>query len=150
MRLIANHPLVGVGSTHLLTLINSSTEYTLTPYGANGRLPHDSWLYLTAANGIFYGVLLVIISVAFGRAVFIGRNQLPGTHYLTAGMLGLLLVFFTNNLFNHPEIMLYVLLAAVLVTARPSTKWRRWTTCSRPDRRADPQVRPVLADVWQR
>lgn len=149
LRLIANHPLVGVGSTHLLALINSSTEYTLTPYGANGQLPHDSWLYLTAANGIFYGVLLVIISVVFARAVFVGRNQLPGTQYLTAGLLGLLLVFFTNNLFNHPEIMLYVLLAAVLVTARPSAIVAAVDDMQPTGSRADPQVRPVLADVWR-
>lgn len=92
----------------------------------------------------------MILSVVFGRAVFIGRNQLPGTHYLTAGMLGLLLVFFTNNLFNHPEIMLYVLLAAVLVTARPSARVAAVDDMQPTGSRADSQVRPVLADVWQR
>lgn len=114
LRLVHDHPLVGVGSTHVISVVGSSSKYSQTQFGQNHELPHNAWLYATAANGALYGLILLLASGLF--AVEIARCKgPPDAHYLKAGLLGLALVFFTNNLFNHPEIMLVVLLAGVAI-----------------------------------
>jgi O-antigen ligase len=114
LRLVHDHPLVGVGSTHVISVVGSSSKYSQTQFGQNHELPHNAWLYATAANGALYGLILLIASGLF--AVEVARRKgPPDAHYLKAGLLGLALVFFTNNLFNHPEIMLVVLLAGVAI-----------------------------------
>ena len=114
LRIVRNHPLVGVGSTHAVQVITSSSAYSQTQFGQNGDLPHNAWLYAAAANGATYGIILVVLTISF--VLELARSKtLPETRYLKAGLVGLALVFFENNLFNHPEIMLVVLLAASIV-----------------------------------
>lgn len=128
-----DHPLVGVGSTHVVAVVGSSPKYSQTQFGQNHELPHDAWLYATAANGALYGIVLLIASVLF--AVELARCKgPPDVRYLKAGLLGLALVFFTNNLFNHPEVMLVVLLAgvAIAVAADPATATGPVTARPRP------------------
>jgi O-antigen ligase len=118
LRLIHDHPLIGVGSTHVVTVVGSSSRYSQTQFGRNNDLPHNAWLYAAAANGALYGVVLLLASVLF--AVELARCKgPPDVRYLKAGLLGLALVFFTNNLFNHPEIMLVVLLAGAAIATSP-------------------------------
>lgn len=133
LRLVHDHPLVGVGSTHVVAVVGSSPKYSQTQFGQNHELPHDAWLYATAANGALYGIVLLIASVLF--AVELARCKgPPDVRYLKAGLLGLALVFFTNNLFNHPEVMLVVLLAgvAIAVAADPATATGPVTARPRP------------------
>jgi O-antigen ligase/polysaccharide polymerase Wzy-like membrane protein len=127
LRLVRNHPLVGVGSTHAVQVITSSSEYSQTQFGDTGDLPHNAWLYAAAANGALYGIVLVVLTVLFVVELVHCKGP-PETRYLKAGLVGLALVFFENNLFNHPEIMLVVLLAAAIIAA---------SVDPRPDRPAD-------------
>ena len=114
LRLVQNHPLVGVGSTHAVQVITSSSEYSQTQFGDTGDLPHNAWLYAAAANGALYGIVLVVLTVLFVVELAHCKGP-PETRYLKAGLAGLALVFFENNLFNHPEVMLVVLLAAAII-----------------------------------
>jgi O-antigen ligase len=128
LRLAEDHPAVGVGGTHIVEVISSSSRYSDTNFGVNGAVPHNSWLFVTAANGVAYGVLLVILAVVLALAVA-RRTRRADDRYLLAGLTAVGLVFLVNNLFDHPEIMLYVVLAtSVLATAgRPAAHSRSRT-----------------------
>ena len=113
-RIVRAHPVFGVGPSHIVALVQSSTQYGYTEFGTNAAVPHNSWLFAAAANGLPYAGLLVLATVAF--VIGIHRAREPSGRFLRAGLIGLLLISFENNLFNHPETMLFVLLAAVAST----------------------------------
>jgi len=116
LRLVEDHPAVGVGATHMIEVITFSSRYSDTSFGVNGAVPHNAWLFVTAANGVTYGILLVILTVALISAIAQKKRQAED-HYLTVGLIAVGVVFFVNNLFNHPEIMLYVVLALSVLTS---------------------------------
>jgi O-Antigen ligase len=120
LRLAEDHPAVGVGAAHLVEVISSSSRYSDTNFGVNGAVPHNSWLFVTAANGVAYGVLLAILAIMLALAVA-RRTRRADDRYLLAGLTAVGLVFFVNNLFDHPEIMLYVVLAASVLTTAGRT-----------------------------
>jgi hypothetical protein len=116
LRLVEDHPAVGVGATHIVEAITSAPRYSDTSFGVDGAVPHDAWLFVTAANGVPYGMLLVILTVAL-IFVIAQKKRRAEDHYLTVGLIAVGVVFFVNNLFNHPEIMLYVVLAVSVLTS---------------------------------
>jgi len=112
LRLVNAHPIFGVGVAHIVTLVQSSSQYAFTQFGANGAVPHDSWLFAAASNGLPYAAVLVMATVAFIGGVH--RASDPSGRLLRVGLVGVLLLSLETNLFNHPEVMLVVLMAAVL------------------------------------
>ncbi len=120
LRIVRAHPMFGVGVAHIVSVVQSSSQYAYTAFGANGAVPHNSWLFVAAANGLPYAGLLVVVTVVFIGDIY--RSRCVSNRFLRAGLTGLLLVFFENNLFNHPEVMLFVLLASVVAVhdARPT------------------------------
>lgn len=116
LRIASGHPLFGVGVAHIVTLVQSSSQYAFTQFGSNGAVPHDSWLFAAAADGLLYAAVLVLATVAFISAVY--RAKDPSARLLRVGLVGVLLLSLETNLFNHPEVMLVVLMAAVLSTYR--------------------------------
>jgi hypothetical protein len=113
-RIASDNPLVGVGPAHVATVVSSSPRYSDTPFGVSTSNPHDAWLFVTDAEGIPYGILLVVVSALFVVALRRAPKS-SSTRVLAAAIVSAGVVFLINNLFNHPEIMLYVLLAGALV-----------------------------------
>lgn len=114
-RIVADNPLVGVGPRHVAEVVASRPRYSSTSYGETLSNPHNSWLFVAAGEGILYALLLAWVGVAFLRALAVGARS-PSRRYLFASLIAGGTVFFTNNLFNHPEIVLYVILAGALLT----------------------------------
>ena len=122
LRLVHDHPLVGVGSTHVVAVVGSSPKYSQTQFGQNhgyrtmrGCTRRQQTARCTGSCCCW--------RACCSRSSSHGARARPDVRYLKAGLLGLALVFFTNNLFNHPEVMLVVLLAGVAIAtaADPAT-----------------------------
>jgi hypothetical protein len=118
-RIAQDHALTGVGPLHVSTVVKSDPRYFDTPFGQSTSNPHNAWLFVADAEGIPYALLLLGITVTLARAT--RRRRYQGAEiYLLAGLTGAAAVFVINNLFNHPEVMLYVLVAlAILLTNEP-------------------------------
>ena len=114
LRIARDNPLVGVGSSNLATVVISNPRYSDTPYGVSLSNPSDAWLFVADSDGVPYGVLLGVISVIFVSVIVRARKS-SSARLLVAGLLAAGVVFVINNLFTHPEIMLYVILAAMIV-----------------------------------
>lgn len=113
LRIIRSYPLTGAGREQLATLAESTDSYTSTPYGEARSAPENAWLNATASYGLPYGVLLVLVTVALGVAVKRSRGD-PRNSVLRIGLLAGLVPFIFNNIVFHPEIMVYILLAAAM------------------------------------
>lgn len=116
IRIALDHPFAGVGATHVASVVQSTPRYSFTPFGATSGNPHNAWLFVAAADGIPYLVVLLAVSISIIRAVVVPET-FAGSRLLKAGMLGAGLVFVINNLFNHPEIMTFIMAGVALVSA---------------------------------
>jgi len=120
LRMAEDHPLTGVGSTseQLVSALESNPRYRETPYGLAGSIPHNSWIIALAGSGIPYGLLFLLATVQFGR-MFRGASRSLPDRYLVAGVVGTSVTYLTNSMFNHPEVTLFMLLAAAMVSTSP-------------------------------
>src|SRR5262249_47354563 len=84
LRLVNAHPIFGVGVAHIVNLVQSSSQYAFTQFGANGAVPHDSWLFAAAANGLPYAAVLVAATVVFIDGVH--RAADPSGRLLRVGL----------------------------------------------------------------
>lgn len=138
LRIAEDNLLTGVGPRHVAQVVTSNLRYSDTPYGMTTSNPHNAWLFVADSEGVPYAVLLILVSFALIRALMT-ESPSPSRRYLLASLAAGGSVFFINNLFDHPEIMLYFLLATALaVTEVPSVATSRERR--RPSRR--PQVSP--------
>jgi O-antigen ligase len=117
LRIASDHPLTGVGPNHVADTVTSAIRYTYTPYGATFSNPHNTWIYAMAAEGFPYGLVLLLATVFLVWAL-VAKPGADGAEYLAAGLLASGLVFAVNNLFTHPDNMIFVLLAAAVILER--------------------------------
>jgi O-antigen ligase len=117
LRIAADHPWTGVGASHVADVVNSTLRYSYTPYGHTVANPHDTWIFAMAAEGFPYGIVLLCATGVFAW-VLLSNPRVDGCEYLGAGLLGTLLVFGVNNLFTHPDNMIFVLLAIAMILVR--------------------------------
>jgi O-antigen ligase len=136
LRIAQDNILTGVGPRHVAETVASDPRYSQTPFGTTTSNPHNAWLFVADSEGTPYAILLVLISVALIRAAFVGAPSAP-RRYILASLTAGGAVFFVNNLFDHPEIMLYIVLACALavtevvspgqpVQRRPSFRSPAW------------------------
>jgi hypothetical protein len=118
VRITEDNPIAGVGSLNVASAVTSVDRYNSTPFGPTESNPHNSWIFAFAAGGLAYGGLLLVSTVLFARGIWRRPTQ-AGEEYLRAGLLGVSLVFMVNNLFTHPEIMIFVLLVGALLMVEP-------------------------------
>jgi hypothetical protein len=123
IRITKDNPLAGVGPLNVASAVNSIDRYSDTPYGVTGSNPHNTWIFAFAAGGLLYGGLLLIATSLFVCALW-GRPKQRGDEYLKAGLLGVGFVFIVNNLFTHPEIMIFVLFVGALIVVGPKAQVR--------------------------
>jgi hypothetical protein len=108
VRIAEDHPVTGVGSTRLATVVNSNPRYYETPYGHTKVNPHNAWLYALDSAGVMYALIFLAATFAFVRAVWSKRSD-PESVIPRCALLAAALMFAINNLFTHPEVMVYLL-----------------------------------------
>lgn len=120
LRMAADHPLTGVGSTsaQLVEALERNPRYRETEFGVAGSIPHNSWIIAFGGSGIFYGALFVVVTGLF-ILVFRGGSRSVENRFLLAGALGTGVTYLSNTMFNHPEVTIFMLLAAALVATSP-------------------------------
>jgi O-antigen ligase len=121
-----DHPLTGVGPDGVVVAVRDNPRYSQNQFGSTGVNPHNSWIFGLAEGGFLYGGALVLVTVLLFVAV-LRRPRRQGDHFLIAALISGGAVFFANNLFTHPEIVLYVLLSAAILLSTP-----RWESGSEP------------------
>jgi hypothetical protein len=127
VRIAEDNPVTGVGSTRLASVVNDNPRYYETPYGITKVNPHNAWLYALASSGAIYALILLAATIAFIRAVWRCRGD-PSGHIARCALAAAALMFGINNLFTHPEVMVYLLcLGALAMTPgdRSGTDERR-------------------------
>lgn len=118
IRMAEDHPIAGVGPTHIVTLIEDNPRYRDTPYGQTSSVPHNFAIYALAAGGVACGLFILWFAINLIRALLAQwrpRSHLPDSPYLAAALIAAIPGFLINNVFTHSEIMVVFLLAAALV-----------------------------------
>jgi hypothetical protein len=120
LRIAQDNLLTGVGPRHVAAVVAGNARYSETPFGRTTSNPHNAWLFVADSDGVPYAILLVFVSFALVRALV--RNAPSASRrYLLASLASGGAVFFINNLFDHPELMVYFVLATALAVTEGST-----------------------------
>lgn len=114
LRIAADYPWTGVGPSHVDQFVRSKIRYGYTPYGENTDNPSNTWIFALSAEGIPYGIVLVIATTVIVGLLIRGPPSL-GRKFLGLGLLTSGIIFIVNNLFTHPDNMIFVLLTMALL-----------------------------------
>lgn len=111
LRMIADHPLWGVGVDNSVAIMESDPRYSVTPFGETTVRPHNSFIFIGAELGLPASLILLWAVIAITKFVIVSRhrsteiNERVLSAAIMSGWMGEILHSLTNNLFHHPSLM---------------------------------------------